>query len=82
MAAALELVRPIPNIELLWASPREILNIVQAEPSAATSSPSRHDLLKKLSGIGKDLERVLARHRQDVPRRRPAAPATSCEVAC
>ena len=30
MAAAVELLRPYPNIELIWASPRELLNIFQA----------------------------------------------------
>src|SRR5688500_4817671 len=31
MASAVEVLRPLPNVELLWASPRELLNVFQAD---------------------------------------------------
>lgn len=46
-----------PNIELLWASPREILNIVQADEIGCDIITVTHDLLRKLDGLGKDLDR-------------------------
>ncbi len=55
MAAAVELLRPYPNLELIWASPRELLNIFQAETVGCHIITATNDLLKKLSLIGKDL---------------------------
>jgi transaldolase len=56
------------TIELLWASPRELLNIVQAEESGCHIITVTSDLLKKLPLIGKDLgeyslETVMMFHR-------------------
>lgn len=56
MAAALELLRPCPNAELLWASPREVLNIFQAEAIGCPIITVTHDLLSKLPLVGKGLE--------------------------
>ncbi|HEY1595171.1 MAG TPA: transaldolase, partial [Thermoleophilaceae bacterium] len=56
MIRALELIASRPNIELLWASPREILNIVQADAIGCHVITVTHDLLKKLPLIGKDLD--------------------------
>lgn len=56
MAAAMELVRPFPNIELLWASPRELLNIIQADGIGCHIITVTHDLLAKLGGLDRDLE--------------------------
>lgn len=56
MAAALEVVAANPAIELLWASPREVLNIVQADLLGCHIVTVTHELLKKLSGLGRDLE--------------------------
>jgi len=56
MAAAVELVRPYPNIELLWASPRELLNIYQADSIGCHIITATSDILKKLNLIGKSLE--------------------------
>jgi transaldolase len=56
MQAALELVRPYRNIELLWASPREVLNIVQADSIGCHIITVTHELLRKLPLIGKSLE--------------------------
>jgi transaldolase len=43
-------------IELLWASPREVLNVVQAEQVGCQIITVTPDLLKKLPVLGKDLE--------------------------
>jgi transaldolase len=56
MAAALELVRPYANIELLWASPRELLNVVQADGIGCHIITVTHDLLRKLASWDKDLD--------------------------
>lgn len=55
MAAAVEMLRPYPNLELIWASPRELLNIFQADAIGCHVITVTHDLLKKLSLVGKDL---------------------------
>jgi len=55
MAAAVELLRPYSNLELIWASPRELLNIYQAEAVRCHIITVTNDLLKKLELVGKDL---------------------------
>ncbi len=55
MAAAVDLLRSYPNIELIWASPRELLNIFHADAIGCHIITITHDLLKKLSLVGKDL---------------------------
>ena len=55
MAAAVELIRPYPNIELIWASPRELLNIFQADAIGCHIITVTNDILKKLTLVGKDL---------------------------
>jgi len=55
MAAALELLRPYPEQELIWASPRELLNIFQAEQIGCHIITVTNDVLKKLELVGKDL---------------------------
>lgn len=57
MEAALKAIAPYPNIELLWASPREILNVVQADEIGCHIITVTHDLLKKLPVLGYDLTR-------------------------
>jgi transaldolase len=44
-----------PEQELIWASPREVLNVVQADRAGCQIITVTHDLLPKLSLIGKDL---------------------------
>ena len=44
------------EIELLWASPRELLNIFQAELAGCDIITVQPDILKKISTIGKNLE--------------------------
>jgi transaldolase len=56
MSAALELLADHPNQELIWASPREILNIVQADQIGCDIITVTHDLLGKLPLLGKDLD--------------------------
>jgi transaldolase len=56
MAAAVELLRPYPNLELIWASPRELLNIFQADAIGCHIITVTTDILKKLQLIGKDLD--------------------------
>jgi transaldolase len=55
MAAAVEILRLYPNIELIWASPRELLNIFQADLIGCHIITATNDILKKLDLVGKDL---------------------------
>ena len=55
IAAALELIRPHPQMELIWASPREVLNVFQADAVGCHIITATRDILKKLSLFGKDL---------------------------
>ncbi len=55
MAAAVEMVRSQPGIELIWASPRELLNIYQAEALCCDIITATGDILKKLELVGKSL---------------------------
>lgn len=45
----------LPNTQLLWASPREVLNIVQAADCGCDIITVTPDVLKKLDSLGKDL---------------------------
>jgi transaldolase len=56
MARAVEIMRSAPRSELIWASPREILNLVQADQVGCHIITITHDLLKKLDCLGKSLE--------------------------
>jgi transaldolase len=56
MRDALETLAPYPGLELLWASPREILNVRQADDIGVHIITVTHDLLKKLASFGKDLD--------------------------
>ena len=55
MAAAVELLREHPDVELIWASPRELLNIFQADEVGCHVITATKDVLAKLSLVGKDL---------------------------
>jgi len=55
MAEALRLLRDRPKAELLWASPREVLNIFQADTIGCHIITVTNDHLKKLALVGKDL---------------------------
>ncbi len=58
MEAAVKLMEPYPQLELIWASTREVFNICQADKAAAHIITVPNDLLKKLSNIGKDLHEL------------------------
>jgi transaldolase len=55
MKRAVETLASAPNLELLWASPREILNIVQADQIGCQIITVTLDLLAKLPLLGRDL---------------------------
>jgi transaldolase len=55
MVKALEIINPYPNIELIWASPRELLNIIQADAIGCHIITATSDILQKLALLGKDL---------------------------
>jgi transaldolase len=56
MAAAVQLLAIYPHIELIWASPRELLNIFHADSVGCQIITVTHDVLKKLALVGKDLD--------------------------
>ena len=51
----MELLKNAPNAELLWASPREVLNVYQAEVIGCHIITATNDILKKLNFKGKNL---------------------------
>jgi transaldolase len=55
MAESVARLRAAPNTELIWASPRELLNIYQAEEIGCHVITVTNDIIKKLSLVGKDL---------------------------
>lgn len=56
MAAAVEMLKTAPAAELIWASPRELLNIFQADEVGCHVITVTNDILKKLSLVGYDLD--------------------------
>lgn len=56
MSAAIEIMRLAPRARLIWASPRELLNIFQADAIGCHVITVTNDILKKLSVVGKDLD--------------------------
>jgi transaldolase len=56
MAAAVEILSAYQGLELIWASPREILNLIQADAVGCHIITVTHDLLKKVGSIGRDLD--------------------------
>jgi len=55
MAAAHALVHTLPHAELIWASPRELLNVFHADAVNCDIITVTNDVLAKLSNVGKDL---------------------------
>jgi transaldolase len=55
MADAVGLLCSAPNLEVIWASPRELLNIFQADSVGCHIITATNDILMKLSLVGKDL---------------------------
>ena len=56
MTASVNLLKAAPAAELIWASPRELLNIFQADQIGCHVITVTHDILKKLSHVGYDLD--------------------------
>jgi len=56
MVGVLELLKKYPKIELIWASPRELYNVVQANDIGCHIITATNDILKKLPILGKDLD--------------------------
>jgi len=56
MTAAVEMLKVVPAAELIWASPRELLNIFQADAVGCHVITVTNDILKKLSLVGYDLD--------------------------
>src|SRR6202042_932507 len=55
MRRAVDIMVAAPRSELIWASPREVLNVVQADQVGAHIITMTHDLFAKLGCLGKDL---------------------------
>jgi transaldolase len=55
MRGALALLKDRPKAELLWASPRELLNIFQADEIGCHIITVTADVIKKLALVGKDM---------------------------
>ena len=53
---SVELAKDYPNVEILWASPRESFNIIQANNTGCDIITVSYGLLKKTENFGKDLE--------------------------
>ena len=56
MIKSIEIMKSKPKSELIWASPRELLNIFQAEEVGCHIITATNDILKKLSLVNKDLD--------------------------
>ena len=55
MVEAVRIIKEKPNCELIWASPRELLNIFQADAIGCHIITVTNDILKKLEMVGYDL---------------------------
>jgi transaldolase len=56
MSEAVKILKAKPKAELIWASPRELLNVFQADTVGCHIITATNDILKKLSLVGKDLD--------------------------
>ena len=56
MRQSVEIMGAAPQAELIWASPREVLNLVQADSVGCHIITMTHDLLTKVPTLGKGLE--------------------------
>ena len=55
MSEVVEILQNYPNVELIWASPRELYNVVQADSIGCHIITATNNILKKLPLLGKDL---------------------------
>jgi transaldolase len=58
MRRAVERLRARPKAELIWASPRELLNVIQADAVGCHVITVTQDILAKLAMVGKDLDEL------------------------
>jgi transaldolase len=56
MAEAVRMLKAAPNTALIWASPRELLNVFQADEIGCHVITVTNDIIKKLSLVGKDMD--------------------------
>jgi transaldolase len=56
MAESVRILKAKPKAELIWASPRELLNIFQADQVGCHIITATNDILKKLALVDKDLD--------------------------
>jgi transaldolase len=56
MAEAVKMLKAAPNTALIWASPRELLNVFQADDIGCHVITVTNDIIKKLSLVGKDMD--------------------------
>ena len=56
MTSSLKIIGDYPGVELIWASPRELLNIFHADSIGTHIITVTHDVLAKLNLVGKDLD--------------------------
>jgi transaldolase len=56
IARSVDIMVDAPRSQLIWASPREVLNLIQADRVGCHIITMTHDLLKKLDCLGKNLE--------------------------
>ena len=66
MRQAIEIMKPHKQQELIWASPREVLNVVQADDIGCHIITVTNEILAKLPGLGRHTSAVLARDRSNV----------------
>ena len=69
-----------PEVRLIWASPREILNVVQANQAGCHVITVTHDLLKKLSFLGNDIDQLSLRDGPGCFTATPWVPGASYEL--
>jgi transaldolase len=58
MTEAVRMISALPDVELIWASPRELLNVFQADAVGCHIITITGDILRKLAFIGKDLNEL------------------------
>jgi transaldolase len=56
MSMAVQILAGLPAAELIWASPRELLNIYQADAIGCDIITVTDDILRKMDGVGRDLD--------------------------
>jgi transaldolase len=55
MRASVEILKDLPKAELLWASPRELLNVIQADEVGCHIITATPDILGKIKSLEKNL---------------------------